>query len=106
MDSYDALMLRNRVIENELAYARSVDIMSTNFIDKYRWPANLEEFERYPNVDWVDELREICYIINITSMLVEVQISILCWCGLCSQSDIYKSVDNQRGYDPGFIRQT
>ena len=23
---------------------------------KYRNPANLEEFERYPNVDWQDEL--------------------------------------------------
>ena len=79
MDSYDALMLRNRVIENELAYAPDqwINYRPQNFIDKYRWPANLEEFERYPNVDWVDELLRdlLTHHTTLTSMLVEVQIS-------------------------------
>ena len=57
-DSYDALMLRNQVIEGELGYKPESwsYYLPQETINKYRWPANLEEFERYPNVNWVDEL--------------------------------------------------
>ncbi|GEM_PF-3320664 len=58
MDSDDALMLRNRVIESELGYKPETwsCYLPQETINKYRWPANLEEYERYPNVDGVDEL--------------------------------------------------
>ena len=58
LDSYDALSLRNRVIENELGYApdQFINYRPQDILNKYRYPANLAEFERYPNVNWVDEL--------------------------------------------------
>ncbi len=107
MDSYDALMLRNRVIENELGYAPDqwINYRPQNFIDKYRWPANLEEFERYPNVDWVDELlRDVTtsYNANVNvgggTNFVKYFVSM----DYTHEGDIYKSIDNNRGYDTGF----
>jgi TonB-linked SusC/RagA family outer membrane protein len=58
MDSYDALSVRNRVIEHELGNRPEgwAYIMPQSMIEKYRYPANLEESERYPNVDWAEEL--------------------------------------------------
>lgn len=58
LDSYDALMARNMAIEHELSlYPDSWSyIKPQSIINKYRNPANLEEAERYPNVDWQDVL--------------------------------------------------
>lgn len=107
MDSYDALRLRNRVIKNELGYAPDqwVNFRPQTFIDKYRWPANLAEFERYPNVDWVDELLKdvaTSYNANVNvsggSSFVKYFVSM----DYTHEGDIYKSVDNNRGYDTGF----
>src|SRR5690554_2478210 len=107
MDSYYALMLRNRVIENELGYAPDqwINYRPQNFIDKYRWPANIEEFERYPNVDWVDELlRDVTtsYNANVNvgggTNFVKYFVSM----DYTHEGDLYKSIDNNRGYDTGF----
>lgn len=58
MDSYDALSVRNRVIESELGHVPGAwdFITPQSVIEKYRHPANLTESERYPNVDWEKEL--------------------------------------------------
>ncbi|WP_419033484.1 SusC/RagA family TonB-linked outer membrane protein [Dysgonomonas gadei] len=58
MDSYDALSVRNRVIESELGLKPEAWAYMTpqSVIEKYRHPANLAEYERYPNVDWEKEL--------------------------------------------------
>ena len=57
LDSYDALMARNMAIEHELSlYPDSWSYIKPQaIINKYRNPANLEEAERYPNVDWQKE---------------------------------------------------
>lgn len=107
MDSYDALMLRNRVIEHELGYKPETwsYYMPQEIINKYRWPANLEEFERYPNVDWVDELLKpfaTSYNANINvsggSKFAKYFVSL----DYAHEGDLYKSFDNNRGYETGF----
>ncbi len=107
MDSYDALSLRNRVIENELGYApdQFINYRPQDFLNKYRNPANLEEFERYPNVNWVDELlRDVAtsYNANVNvsggTNFVKYFVSM----DYTNEGDIYKPVDNNRGYDTGF----
>ncbi|MGQ1891978.1 SusC/RagA family TonB-linked outer membrane protein [Thermophagus sp. OGC60D27] len=107
MDSYDALMLRNRVIENELGYAPAqwVNYKPQNIIDKYRWPANLEEFERYPNVDWVDTmLKDVAtsYNGNVNVSGGSPFVKYFTSLDYTHEGDIYKSFDNNRGYDTGF----
>ena len=58
MDSYDALMARNEVIEHELAVAPQAwnYIRSQEFINNYRNQTTVEQRERYPNVNWQDYL--------------------------------------------------
>ena len=107
MDSYDALSLRNRVIENELGYApdQFINYRPLDILNKYRNPANLAEFERYPNVDWVDELLKnvaTSYNANVNvsggTNFVKYFVSM----DYTHEGDIYKAVDNNRGYDTGF----
>ena len=57
-DSYDALMLRNQVVERELGiYPEGVSYLRPqSFIDNYRNQTTDEQRERYANVDWQDAL--------------------------------------------------
>ena len=107
MDSYDALSLRNRVIENELGYAPDqwINYRPQNILNKYRYPADLAEFERYPNVDWVGELLKnvaTSYNANVNvsggTSFVKYFVSM----DYTNEGDIYKPVNNNRGYDTGF----
>lgn len=107
MDSYDALMLRNRVIEGELGYKPDAwsYYLPQQTIDKYRYPANRDEYERYPNVDWVDELlKDVATSFNANvnvaggTKFVKYFTSV----DYTHEGDIYKSFDNNRGYDTGF----
>ncbi len=107
LDSYDALQLRNRVIQHELGYAPQqwVNYRPQAIIDKYRWPANLEEFERYPNVDWVDELLKdvaTSYNANVNVSGGTNLVRYFASLDYTHEGDIYKKIDNGRGYETGF----
>ena len=107
MDSYDALMLRNRVIENELSYAPEqwINYKPQEIINKYRHPANLEEYERYPNVDWVDVLLKdvaTSYNGNINVSGGTPFVKYFTSLDYTHEGDIYKNFDNNRGYETGF----
>lgn len=107
MDSYDALTLRNRVIESELGYKPETwsYYLPQETINKYRWPANLEEFERYPNVDWADELlRNVAtsYNANINVSGGTRFVKYFTSLDYAHEGDIYKTFENNRGYKTGF----
>ncbi|WP_352421332.1 TonB-dependent receptor [Proteiniphilum sp.] len=107
MDSYDALMLRNQVIENELGYAPEqwANYRPQDVINKYRWPANLEEFERYPNVDWVDELLRdytTSYNANVNVSGGTRFVKYFTSLDYTHEGDLYKTFENNRGYKTGF----
>ncbi|MBU3836503.1 MAG: SusC/RagA family TonB-linked outer membrane protein, partial [Candidatus Phocaeicola merdigallinarum] len=57
-DAYDTFYLMNNSIEREAAINPNGWANYTNpaIIHKYRYPANAEEWDRYPNVDWEDYL--------------------------------------------------
>jgi len=54
LDSYDAVHVRDMVIENELGLSPTSwgKFMPFAMIEKYRTPANATEADLYPNVDW------------------------------------------------------
>lgn len=106
-DSYDALMLRNQVIENELGYKPESwsYYLPQETINKYRWPANLEEFERYPNVNWANELlKDVAssYNANVNVSGGTQFVKYFTSVDYVHEGDIYKSVNNNRGYKTGF----
>ena len=107
MDSYDALSLRNQVIESELAYKPEAwsYYLTQDRLNKYRYPANQAEVERYPNMDWVDYLLKdvaTSYNANVNISGGTKFVKYFASVDYTHEGDIYKKVTNIKGYDPGF----
>ena len=107
MDAYDALQLRNKVIEAELPFKPEgwSYYLTQDRINKYRYPANREEYERYPNVDWVDELLKsvaTSYNVNVNVSGGSKYVKYFANVDYAHEGDIYKKVPNTRGYEPGY----
>lgn len=106
-DSYDALYVRNQAIENELGLTPDswTKITPQGILNKYRYPANTEEAERYPNVDWEDEMFKTAALsynphINISGGTKHVKY--FAAVDFLHEGDLYKEWNNGRGYEPGF----
>jgi TonB-linked SusC/RagA family outer membrane protein len=106
-DAYDALKIRNLAIERELGVSPGswADYVPQAIIDKYRNPANQQEAERYPNIDWQEES------VKKFAMAQNANVSISGGTGFVRyftsvdylhEGDIMKIPDNQKGYRPGF----
>jgi TonB-linked SusC/RagA family outer membrane protein len=106
-DAYDALMIRNRAIERELGVSPGSwqDYTPQPIIEKYRNPANQQERERYPNIDWQSEsLKKLATAQNANlsisggSGFVRYFTSV----DVLHEGDIMKIPPNNKGYEPGF----
>ncbi len=106
-DSYDALLARNKAVVHELSIQPSSWSYMTPLAiaNKYRNPANLEEFERYPNVDWQD------YLFKKTAMSYNGNVSIsggtkfvryFAVIDFVHEGDMFRDINNGRGYNTGF----
>lgn len=107
MDAYDALDLRNKAIEKELAYdpGQWEKYTPQAIMNKYRNPANREEWARYPNVNWIDELLKSAatsYNFNINVSGGSKFVKYFANVDYAHEGDLYKKVPNTRGYEPGF----
>lgn len=106
-DSYDAIRIRNLAIENELGVSPASwnSYVPFSELNKYRNPANQAEAERYPNVDWQDQVVKKMAMsynasVNIAggSSFVKYFSSI----DYLHEGDIIKKIDNGKGYRPGY----
>ncbi|WP_026768370.1 TonB-dependent receptor [Asinibacterium sp. OR53] len=106
-DSYDALQIRNQAIERELAINPSswADYTPYALLDKYRHPANAQEAQQYPNIDWQSESVKKSAMssnlnVNISggSSFVKYYTAV----DLLHEGDIMKVRNNGKGYSPGF----
>ncbi|MDB5246909.1 MAG: TonB-dependent receptor [Segetibacter sp.] len=107
-DAYDALRIRNMAIERELAISPASwqDYTPYAIMDKYRNPANQQEAQQYPNVDWQSEsLKKLAAAqnanVNISggSGFVKYFTSV----DVLHEGDIMKIPSNGKGYNPGFF---
>lgn len=106
-DAYDALRLRNQAIEYELSENPDswADITPQAIIDKYRYPANAEEAERYPNVDWQKALFKdyaMAYNANIGIRGGTETAKYFANIDFQNEGDLFRDVNNNRGYEPGY----
>jgi TonB-linked SusC/RagA family outer membrane protein len=106
-DSYDALRTRNLAIERELAlYPSSWDEYTPyGELEKYRNPANAEEAERYPNVDWAEELVKhyaMSYNANVNFSGGTSFVKYFSDVDFLNEGDILKKFENSKSYDPGY----
>ena len=107
-DSYDTFRLLNRVVERELNINNESGWGSYKpmaIIDKYRNPANAEEWDRYPNVDWQKEL------FNNTAMSYNASVDVsggtklvkyFAAVDFAHEGDLFKDFTSGRGYKSGF----
>lgn len=107
-DAYDALTIRNMAIERELGVSPASwqDYTPQAIIEKYRNPANAQEAQQYPNIDWqAESLKKMAMAqnanINISggSKFVKYFTSV----DFLHEGDIMKIPDNGKGYKPGFF---
>lgn len=107
-DAYDALKIRNMAIERELALnpASWQDYTPYAIMDKYRNPANPQEAQQYPNIDWqAESVKKMATAqnanINISggSDFVKYFTAV----DFLHEGDIMKVPDNGKGYKPGFF---
>ena len=106
-DAYDALMIKNRIIERESIVDQNVwsGYTPKTIIDKYRNPANISEWDRYPNVDWEDELfkdRAMSYNTAANVSGGSKFVTYFVGLDLTREGDLFKTFPNQRGYESNF----
>lgn len=106
-DSYDALMIKNRIIEREGIVDPNVwsGYMAKEMIDKYRNPGSPEEWDRYPNVDWVSELfKDHALSYNTAANISGGSKLVTYFAGVdfVREGDLFKSFPNGRGYESNF----
>lgn len=106
-DAYDALMIRNRAIERELAVSPGSwqDYTPQSLIEKYRYPANQAEAERYPNINWQDESVKkfaTAQNANVSISGGSAAVKYFTSADILHEGDIMKIPGNGKGYDPGF----
>lgn len=106
-NSYDAIGVRNRAIEYELSTDPSVwtDMIPEGIRYKYANPANLEEAERYPDVDWQEALFKdyaMAYNANVGIRGGTDFLKYFASVDYQNEGDLFRDFDNERGYDPGY----
>lgn len=97
----------NRTVERELGLSPNAwgSYTPMEVIDKYRHPANTDEWDRYPNVDWQKEL------FNNTAMSYNASADVsggtknvkyFAAVDFAHEGDLFKTFTNDRGYNSGF----
>src|SRR5690606_35412534 len=104
---YDMFRTRNQVIEYELGLSPGAwsSILPEDVMLKYRSPANLEEAERYPNVDWVDVLfrdNAMSYNANVNVSGGTPFVKYFTSVDYLDEGDLFKRFENNRGYEGGY----
>ncbi len=106
-DAYDTFYLMNNSIEREAALNPQGwgNYTPVEIIDKYRHPANTEEWDRYPNTDWEDALFKKAAMSYNASVSVSGGTKLVKYFAAADfthEGDLFKQYDNHRGYKTGF----
>lgn len=107
MDAYDAIGIRNLAIERELTSSPQAwaQMIPQEIREKYRNPANLEEAERYPNIDWQNYLFKdyaMAYNANLSITGGTKMTKYFAAFDFQNEGDLFREFDNGRGYQPGY----
>ena len=99
-DAYDTFYLLNNSIEREACLNPNGwnDYTPTSIIDKYRHPANAEEWDRYPNTDWEKALFNSTAMSYNTSVNVSGGTKIVSYfaaADFVSEGDLFKVYNDQ-----------
>jgi TonB-linked SusC/RagA family outer membrane protein len=107
LHSADALYVRNEAIEHELGLSPNSwsKITPAAILEKYRNPSNLEESERYPDVNWQDEVfknHAMAYNPNINISGGTKYVKYFAAIDFLHEGDMFRQWNNNRGYKAGY----
>ena len=107
LDSYDMFMVKNSAIEREvpLSEAMWADYTPLTVVQRYRNQQSLKYPEAYPNVDWQKEMVKPYTMDHRVNMNVSGGTDFAKYfssLAYSTQGDLLKTIDNGRGYTPGF----
>jgi TonB-linked SusC/RagA family outer membrane protein len=106
-DAYDALSLKNQVVERELLATTAgwTSFKPQDILNKYRNPANAAEWDKYPNVDWEKELFKGSARSYNTSANISGGSNFVTYFAavdLVTEGDLFKTFPNGRGYSSNY----
>ena len=108
-DSYDTFIIKNDAIQRETRLNAGAGswgaFKDMETIKKYRYPANSEEWDRYPNVDWQDEMfKKTAMSYNVTADVSGGTKTVKYFAAIdyTHEGDIVKDFSNNRGYSSSF----
>ena len=106
-DSYDMFLIKNDVVMREAALDPNVltNVKDVSVIEKYRNYTSDEDWDRYPNVDWQDELfRNHAMSFNATADVSGGTKIVKYFAAFdyTREGDLFKDFSNNRGYTSGF----
>ncbi|MET0466646.1 MAG: TonB-dependent receptor [Chitinophagaceae bacterium] len=106
-DSYDGLAIKNRTLERELLLSANAWNLYTpvQILDKYRNPLDAAEWDRYPNVDWVDALfkdRAMSYNTAVNVSGGSQFVTYFAAIDYVKEGDLFRRFENGRGYESGY----
>ena len=106
-DSYDALVARNVAVEHELNLAPDAFayVKPMGFIQNYRNQQTVDDYERYPNVDWQDVLFKdytMSYSANLNVAGGTQFVKYFASVDFVKEGDLFKDFGNGRDYGTGY----
>lgn len=107
LDSYDALRLKNEMIERETSLNESswADYTPFDILQRYMRPQTAEYAAIYPNVDWVDEMFSDVSMSHRASFNMRGGTEFVNYFGSVSylhEGDMFNEFDNNKNYSPSY----
>lgn len=107
LDSYDALRIKNEIIERETPLRETSwnDYTPATIVDRYRLPQSAEYARIYPNVDWVDAMFKDYSMSHRAALNVQGGSDFVNYFGSVTylhEGDMFEDYSNDKGYKPSY----
>jgi len=107
MDSYNAILIRDQAIENEVSLNEPSwgDYIATEIAERYKRPQSAEYAQIYPNVNWQKALFKDMSMSHRATMDIQGGTKKVKYFGSLAylhEGDMFKDYTNNKGYDPNY----
>jgi TonB-linked SusC/RagA family outer membrane protein len=107
MDSYNALLAKNEIIEREVVLNEPswADYTPEQIVDRYKTPQTTEYARIYPNVNWKEALFKNVSWSHHAALNVQGGTNFIKYFGSLAylyEGDMFKKYKNNKGYDPNY----
>lgn len=107
LDSYNALLIKNEMIERETPLREESwnDYTPETLVDRFRLPQSPEYAMIYPNVNWVDAMFKDMSISHRGALNIQGGTNFVSYFGSVTylhEGDMFEKYENGKGYEPNY----